>query len=401
MAQKSRHGGVDRASPTAPPLPSHPASVRQQAGWKWIGWFVVALGLGIAAAAATPSIRNGIAQRIWPMPAPRSPVEPTPEPPLGPQPRPEGPAPPGMVWIPGGTFRMGTTDLNRHFFDAPEHEVEVGGFWMDETEVTNEQFAAFVRATGYVTVAEQKPTLESIRAGLPPGSPDPPPEVLVPGSLVFTPPPGPVPNHHGYWWKWVPGACWKHPEGPGSDIAGRMNHPVVHVAWPDAVAYAKWAGKRLPTEAEWEFAARGGLVGKKYVWGDEAPDAGGQWRCNIWQGDFPHANSKADGYGRTAPVKSYPPNAFGLYDMAGNVWEWCSDWYRPDYYLHSPRRNPIGPPSSFDPQEPNPLAPKRVTRGGSFLCSDAFCSRYKPYGRGRDEVESGQSHVGFRCVKDK
>lgn len=297
----------------------------------------------------------------------------------------------GMRFIAGGCFTMGAEGWYPE--ERPLRRVAVDGFWIDETPVTNRDFARFVAATGHVTLAEIAPD--------PKDYPGMDPALAVPGALVFTPPPGPVPNHHGYWWKWVPGACWKHPEGPGSDIAGRMNHPVVHVAWPDAVAYAKWAGKRLPTEAEWEFAARGGLVGKKYVWGDEAPDAGGQWRCNIWQGDFPHANSKADGYGRTAPVKSYPPNAFGLYDMAGNVWEWCSDWYRPDYYLHSPRRNPIGPPSSFDPQEPNPLAPKRVTRGGSFLCSDAFCSRYKPYGRGRDEVESGQSHVGFRCVKDK
>ena len=313
--------------------------------------------------------------------------------------RPDGPAPPGMVWIPGGTFRMGTTERHPHFADAPEHEVEVGGFWMDETEVTNAQFAEFVKATGYVTVAEQKPTLESIRAGLPPGEPDPPADKLVPGALVFTQPPGPVPNHHSYWWKWVPGACWKHPEGPGSDITDRMNHPVVQVCWKDAVAYAKWAGKRLPTEAEWEFAARGGLEGKKYAWGDDPPEENGKWRCNIWQGKF-WENTPADGYLRTAPVKSYPPNGYGLYDVAGNVWEWCSDWYRPDYYANSPRRNPQGPESSFDPTEPNPLTPKRVTRGGSFLCSDGFCSRYKPYGRGRDEADSDQSHVGFRCVKD-
>lgn len=393
---------MERRSPSRPPvIPNATAPVRQRKLKGWLLLLLTGLGLGAGATLAVPRLHEWVANGQRPAPLQGLPTESAHEPPLGPQPRPDGPAPPGMVWIPGGTFRMGTTDTNRHFFDAPEHEVEVGGFWMDETEVTNEQFAAFVKATGYVTVAEQKPTLESIRAGLPPGTPDPPPEVLVPGSLVFTPPPGPVPNHHSYWWKWVPGACWKHPEGPGSDIAGRMNHPVVHVAWPDAVAYAKWAGKRLPTEAEWEFAARGGLVGKKYVWGDEPPDEGGKWRCNIWQGEFPYLNTKADGYVRTAPVKSYPPNAFGLYDMAGNVWEWCSDWYRHDYYFSSPRRNPTGPPSSFDPQEPNPLTPKRVTRGGSFLCSDGFCSRYKPYGRGRDEMDSGQSHVGFRCVKDK
>jgi formylglycine-generating enzyme required for sulfatase activity len=311
------------------------------------------------------------------------------------------PAPPpvAMVRIPGGTFKMGTTDPNPHFADAPEHEVEVDGFLMDETEVTNAQFAEFVKATGYVTIAEQKPTLESIRKGLAPGEPDPDPSILVPGSLVFTPPLGPVPNHHSYWWRWVPGACWKHPEGPGTHLKGRMDHPVVHVAWKDAAEYARWAGKRLPTEAEWEFAARGGLVGKKYVWGDEAPNEGGKWRCNIFQGRFPHDNSGSDGYPRTAPVKAFDANGYGLYGVAGNVWEWCSDWYTPDYYTKSPRKNPTGPDSSLDPTEPNPLTPKRVTRGGSFLCSDTFCSRYKPYGRGKDEVDSGQSHVGFRCVK--
>jgi len=305
-----------------------------------------------------------------------------------------------MVWIPGGTFRMGTTDPNPHFADAPEHEVEVGGFWMDETEVTNTQFAEFVKSTGYVTIAEQKPTLASIRSGLPPGDGDPRPELLVPGSLVFTSPSGPVPNDHRLWWKWVPGACWKLPEGPGTDISDRMNHPVVHVSWKDAQAYAKWAGKRLPTEAEWEFAARGGLGNARFAWGNEAPGEGGNWRCNIWQGYFPWKNTIDDGYLRTCPVKSFPPNGYGLYEVAGNVWEWCSDWYRPDYYAMSPRRNPVGPDSSFDPMEPNPLVPKRVTRGGSFLCSDGFCSRYKPYGRGKDEVDSGQSHVGFRCIKD-
>ena len=276
---------------------------------------------------------------------------------------------------------------------------------MDETEVTNEQFAKFVAETGYVTIAEQKPTLEQIMPNLRPGEPPPPPEKLVPGSLVFRQPPGPVPwDDEGNWWEWVPGACWKHPEGPGSDIKDRMNHPVVHVCWKDADAYAKWAGKRLPTEAEWERAARGGLVGKKYAWGDEAPNEGGTWRCNIWQGEFPNKNTLADGFLRTAPVKSYPPNAYGLYDVAGNVWEWCSDWYTPDYYKNSPKKNPKGPESSFDPRvgpRENPYTPKRVMRGGSFLCSDGFCSRYKPYGRGKGDVDTGQSHVGFRCAKDK
>jgi formylglycine-generating enzyme required for sulfatase activity len=317
--------------------------------------------------------------------------------------RPPGPAPAGMVWIPGGKFTMGTTDPNRLFADArPEHEVEIDGFWMDETEVTNEQFKRFVDATGYVTVAEQKPTLEQIMANLPPGAPEPEAGALVPGSLVFTPPDRAVPWHdESRWWAWVPGACWRHPEGPGSDIADRANHPVVHVCWKDADAYARWAGKRLPTEAEWERAARGGLKGKPFVWGDEAPDAGGRWRCNIWQGEFPWQNTRADGFARTAPVRSYPPNAYGLYDVAGNVWEWCSDWYTPEYYRYSPAKNPPGPDASFDPSRPHEMnVPKKVQRGGSFLCSEGFCSRYRPYGRGKGDIDTGTSHIGFRCAKD-
>jgi formylglycine-generating enzyme required for sulfatase activity len=313
-----------------------------------------------------------------------------------------GPAPEGMVWIPPGVFYMGTTDEHPFFADArPEHEVELAGFWMDATELTNEQFSQFVAATGYVTGAEQAPTAEQILSVSPPGTPPPDPSKLVPGSLVFTPPNKPVAwDNVENWWSWVPGANWKHPEGPGSDLTGRMNHPVVHVSWHDAEAYARWAGKRLPTEAEWERAARGGLVRKPYVWGEEEPGAGGTWRCNIWQGEFPWKNTLQDGFLRTAPVKSYRPNGYGLYDMAGNVWEWCSDWYQPGYSLDSPRKNPQGPPASYDPDEPNPFMPKRVQRGGSFLCSEGFCARYKPQGRGKGEIGASQSHVGFRCVKD-
>lgn len=319
------------------------------------------------------------------------------------QPRdPPGPPPAGMVWIPGGTFQMGTTDSNRLFADAgPIHKVSVTGFWMDAHEVTNAQFSKFVAASGYVTVAEKAPSLEAIMAAAGPGAAPPDPADLVPGAVVFSPPPGPVSwDDPRNWWKWTPGACWKQPEGPGSTIAGRENHPVVHVCWHDAVAYAQWAGKRLPTEAEWEFAARGGLASQPYVWGNEEPEAGGVCRCNKWQGDFPHRNTQADGYSRTAPVGSYPPNPYGLFDMAGNVWEWCADWYRPDYYKQSPRKNPQGPTSSFDPAEPNPFLPKRVQRGGSFLCSDGFCSRYKPAGRGKGDIDTGESHVGFRCVQN-
>ncbi len=300
---------------------------------------------------------------------------------------PPGPAPDGMVWIPPGKFSMGSD--YQPFGDArPIHTVELQGFWMDRTPVTNEQFMAFIRATRYVTVAERRPDPKEF--------PGVPAEKLVPGSLVFTPPAKPVSlSDHRQWWRFVAGACWNHPEGPGSDLTGRAKHPIVHVCWDDAVAYANWAGKRLPTEAEWEYAARGKLTQMPYVWGREfRPD--GRWMANTWQGRFPSENIKDDGWERTSPVGSFPANGFGLYDMAGNVWQWCADWYRPDYYTHSPRHNPLGPADSHDPNEPG--VPKRVQRGGSFLCSDQYCSRYMPGGRGKGAVDTGSSHVGFRCV---
>jgi formylglycine-generating enzyme required for sulfatase activity len=259
---------------------------------------------------------------------------------------------------------------------------------MDASPVTNAQFRRFVKATGYVTVAERKPN--------PKDFPGVPRDKLVPGSLVFKSPRRPVPlDDASQWWEYVPGASWRHPEGPKSGLIGREDHPVVQVSWDDAAAYAKWARKRLPTEAEWEYAARGGLNQLPYVWGRKfAPD--GKQMANTWQGHFPDANAKKDGYAGTSPVRAFSPNRFGLYDMAGNVWEWCADWYRPDYYLHSPRKNPRGPADSFDPAEPG--IPKRVQRGGSFLCSDQYCSRYMPGGRGKGAVDTGASHVGFRCV---
>ena len=300
--------------------------------------------------------------------------------------QPTSPAPDGMAWVPGGEFTMGDGD----FPDAlPLHRVAVDPFWMDKTEVTNAQFARFVRATGYVTVAERTPD--------PKDFPGVPPADLKAGSIVFTPP-----NHavdlanHLQWWSYVPGASWQHPDGPDSSIDGKDNHPVVHVCFDDAAAYAKWAGKRLPTEAEWEFAARGGLDRKPYAWGDQQKP-GGQWLANIWQGHFPAENTAEDSFPRAAPVASFPANAYGLHDMAGNVWEWCADWYRPDYYSTSPARNPPGPNDSFDPAEPN--LPKRVQRGGSFLCSDLYCVRYRPGSRGKGEMSSAASHLGFRCVK--
>jgi formylglycine-generating enzyme required for sulfatase activity len=294
----------------------------------------------------------------------------------------------GMVWIPGGEFWMGTEDS---YPDCkPVHKVYVDGFWMDRTEVTNAQFARFVRATGYQTVAERPPDLKRY--------PNAPKEARRPFSFVFTPPPGKVPlDDHFRWWKPVPGANWRHPEGPGSDLKGRENYPVVHICWHDAVAYARWAGKRLPTEAEWEFAARGGLDRKRYVWGD-ALLPGGKWMANVWQGEFPHHNTAADGYAGAAPVGSFPPNGYGLYDMAGNAWEWCADWYHSGYYRFSPKRNPPGPSTSFDANDPSG-EPKRVRRGGSFLCSDNYCLRYLPGSRDGSPPDSAANHIGFRCVR--
>jgi sulfatase modifying factor 1 len=295
----------------------------------------------------------------------------------------------GMVWIPGGTFQMGGTKGQPD--ELPVHEVSVDGFWMDQTEVTNEQFDRFVRATRYVTVAEQQPDPKLF--------PDVPPEKLVPGSIVFRPPPGEVSlENHSIWWEYLPGANWRHPEGPNSTIAGREKHPVVHVCWFDASKYAEWSGKRLPTEAEWEYASRGGASGRPYVWGDDKlPE--NKWQANIWQGRFPSENTAEDGFRGTAPVASFAPNGYGLYDMAGNVWEWCQDWYLPQYYAESPSQNPKGPDTSFDPNEPG--VAKRVQRGGSYLCSDVYCSGYRPSARMKASPDTGLSHTGFRCVRSQ
>jgi formylglycine-generating enzyme len=315
-----------------------------------------------------------------------------------------GPAPDGMVWIPGGEFSMGAAEPagmdHNHIGmlatdDArPVHRVRVDGFWMDRTEVTNAEFARFVSATGYVTVAERAPTAEEF-----PGAP---PHMLVPGSAVFTPPKGPVGlDNPLQWWAWGKGANWRHPEGPASSIEDRDDHPVVHVAYEDAAAFAAWAGKRLPTEAEWEFAARGGLAGKVYPWGDEfMPN--GRPMANSFQGRFPHQNDGRDGHVLTAAVARFPANGYGLHDVAGNVWEWVSDWYRPDYYSELVRAggvadNPTGPPSSWDPAAPGQAV--RVHRGGSFLCTHEYCSRYMVGTRGKGEVASGANHLGFRCVR--
>jgi formylglycine-generating enzyme len=313
-----------------------------------------------------------------------------------------GTAPPGMVWIPGGEFTMGT-DLDLGWADEkPAHRVRVDGFWMDETDVTNAQFRKFVEATGYVTTAEKPPDIEELMRQSGPNAQRPPKEMAVPGSLVFVPTDGPVPikgpNAHRQWWQWTPGANWRQPEGPDSTLAGKDDHPVVHVSWYDAAAYARWAGKRLPTEAEWEFAARGGLDNKPYAWGDDKPtDA--NIHANIWQGEFPYKNTEEDGYVRTSPVKTFSPNGYGLYDMSGNVWQWCSDWYKVDLYRERAGKgvvNPIGPKESFDPRQP--YSPLRVQKGGSFLCCDSYCTRYRPSARHGCTPDTGMSHMGFRCV---
>jgi sulfatase modifying factor 1 len=298
-----------------------------------------------------------------------------------------------MVWIKPAVFWMGSDEAS--FEDTrPVHQVRLNGFWLDKTLVTNEQFASFVRATGYKTVAEEKPKAQDF-----PGAPA---ENLVPGALVFTPPTHPVSlDSHYQWWRYVAGANWKHPQGPNSNLTRLGQHPVVQIAWDDAVAYCKWLGKRLPTESEFECAARGGLDRKPYSWGDQFKP-GGKWQANIWQGDFPLRNAGQDGYLGTNPVTGFPPNKFGLYDMTGNVWEWCSDWYRADYYkafrndviIDSPK----GPIDSLDPLEKG--VNKRVLRGGSFLCTDQYCNRYLVGARGKGEPSSGCSNIGFRCAKD-
>ncbi len=315
------------------------------------------------------------------------------------------PAPAGMAWIPGGEFSMGCKDPRGDFCggtkpmdDArPIHRIYVDGFWMDRTEVTNAEFARFVEATGYVTVAERPLRPEDF-----PGVPR---QDLAPGSVVFSSPGHAVPLDSAHrWWRYVPGASWRHPEGPSSNLKGREKHPVVHMAYEDAEAFAKWAGKRLPTEAEWEFAARGGKAGEAYPWGNELTPRD-RWQANIWQGEFPARNSAADGAVATAPVASFPPNAYGLHDVSGNVWEWCSDWYRPDTYRRPGKpedvvRNPRGPTQaeSFDPQQPG--LPQRVQRGGSYLCTDQYCTRYMLGTRGKGAPDTGSSHLGFRGVRN-
>lgn len=319
----------------------------------------------------------------------------------------------GMVWIPKGKFIMGgeVADFMKEwpYFarsrndERPLHPVELSGFWISETPVTNQEFQAFVDATGHQTTAEKAPTLEEIMPLLPPGTPPPPKEALVAASLVFQAPSYSVPlNNALAWWEWRPKANWKQPEGPGSSIEDRMNHPVVHVSYFDALAYAEWKGMSLPTEAQWEYAARGGKEQRVFTWGDQ-PISETEPIINTWQGSFPNQNTNADGYSATSPVRTFAPNGYGLYDMSGNVWEWVADWYHSDTYgdrakLKSPPLDPLGPKVSYDPQEPH-LA-KRVIRGGSFLCNDAYCSGYRPAARMKNSPDTSSNHMGFRVVKN-
>jgi formylglycine-generating enzyme len=309
---------------------------------------------------------------------------------IGPTPKPWGFSPSGMVWISGGSFAMGDDDSPDR--DAPVHIVGVKGFWMDRTEVTNRQFEAFVKATNYVTVAERTPQAELF--------PDVPKERLVPFSACFSC--CEVDPHQAQglpWWAFTPGACWKHPEGPNSSIADRMDYPVVHITWEDATAYAQWAGKRLPTEAEWEFAARGGLDRQPFPWGKELQGTGGRYFANNFQGTFPAKDSGLDGFTSASPVGSFPANGYGLFDMSGNVWEWCQDWYSKDFYRQSPAKNPPGP--DYGDPDPSSGQPQRVRRGGSFLCADQYCRRYLCGTRDKNPPDSCANHTGFRCVKDR
>jgi sulfatase modifying factor 1 len=299
----------------------------------------------------------------------------------------------GMVYIPGADFTMGTKEDNAYDHERPAHQVHVDGFYISETEVTNQQFKKFADATGYKTVAERKPTWDELKESLPPGTMPVPDSVLVPGSLVFYAPSHPVMlEDYSQWWRFIDGADWQHPEGPGSDLEGRWDHPVVHIAYEDAVAYCKWDGSRLPTEAEWELASLGGAY----------KNAEGKFISNTFQGSFPFYDLKEDGFERTSPVKTYPPNEYGLYDMIGNVWEWTSDLYDVNYYKSfgaGVANNPQGPSKAFDPNEP--YAVKRVTKGGSFLCAEEYCSNYRPSARQGSSIDSGSSNIGFRVVREK
>ena len=312
-----------------------------------------------------------------------------------------------MVWVPGGEFLMGSNNKLAHTNERPVHRVKVAGFWMDRHHVTNAEFRGFVQATGYMTTAERKPDWETLKVQVPPGTPRPPESALVAGAMVFVGTDRPVPlDDWSQWWRYVPGANWKHPQGPGSSIDGKDDHPVVQVSYVDAQAYAKWAGKSLPTEAEWEFAARGGLEQATYAWGDD-PEPGGAKMSNHWdtrERRFPVVSPQAGGAAGTTPVEKFSPNGYGLYDMTGNAWQWVADWYRADYFQQQAGleriENPTGPADSYDPDDriAPPGAPRRVTRGGSFLCNVDYCHSYRPSARRGNDPYNPMSHIGFRLV---
>lgn len=307
----------------------------------------------------------------------------------------------GAILIPAGEFAMGSDEQESYKQERPAHRVKLNSFWIDQTEVTNSAFEKFVAESKHKTVAEIAPDWEELKTQLPPGTAKPADNLLVPASLVFHPPNYKVTvDDISQWWRWTPGASWRHPEGPKSSIKKRMSHPVVHVAYQDAEAFCKHHGKRLPTEAEWEFAARGGLEGKRFAWGDSFK-VDGKLMANVFQGSFPDKNSSEDGYDTTSPVKSFPPNGYALYDMIGNVWEWTADWYNTEYYNELAGKTSVNPQGAEKPYNPeNPFAKERVVKGGSFLCSESYCVNYRPSSRRGTAYDSGASNIGFRCVKD-
>lgn len=317
--------------------------------------------------------------------------------------KPEGvEIPKGMVWIPGGKFLQGAVEKDSMAMDheKPAHSVQLDGFFMDATEVTNAEFKEFVDATGYITVAEREISWEEIKKQVPPGTPKPPDSILQPGSLTFKKPGKKVTNLYDFsqWWEWKIGANWKQPQGPGSSIEGREEYPVVHVAFEDAAAYAEWAGRRLPTESEWEYAARAGQQDEVFFWGSD-PSILSEM-ANTWNGEFPTENILADGYEGAAPVKSFPPNSFGLYDMAGNVWEFTNDWYHVNYYKESKKHglqtNPKGAKRPYNPH--NLKVSEKVIKGGSFLCHDSYCASFRISARMQTSLDSSHEHLGFRTV---
>lgn len=310
--------------------------------------------------------------------------------------------PEGMVWVPGGEFEQGAVPQDKMAMDheKPAHKVAVDGFFIDITEVTNAQFSKFVKETGYVTIAEREIDWEEMKKQVPEGTPKPNDSILQPGSLTFKKTKSTLPNLFDFsqWWHWTIGANWKHPNGPDSSIKGLENHPVVQIAYEDALAYCNWAGRRLPTESEWEYAANGGKTGTTFFWGDDIKELSKS--ANSWEGEFPVTNTKVDGFENRAPVKSYQPNGYGLYDMAGNVWEWTADWYNTNYYAEqatiAPLKNPTGAATAYNPQ--NPYVKEKIIKGGSFLCSDSYCASYRISARMASSTDSSAEHTGFRTV---